>query len=161
MQFTIPFNVIDKLTRLETLLGLKPARRNNTLIESSNQVVELYMRCWIQNAQAKRNAPGKKCTKQIELPGKFSEQIAFIARPKVEEHLLIVMDKPTHEEKLSQPLQTDNSHFEVAVTFLTTYNLILKLDSKNNEGFFISEFEGAEFNVFIHHTSWLLWIGKS
>ena len=62
--------------------------------------------------------------------------------------MLTVMHKPTHEENLSQPLQTSNSNFEVEVTFLTTYNLFLKFDSKNNEIFFLSEFEWAEVNVF-------------
>ena len=35
----------------------------------------------------------------MELPCKFLEQIAFITRPKIEEHMLIVMDKSTHEDK--------------------------------------------------------------
>ena len=33
----------------------------------------------------------------MELPSKLLEQIAFITRPKIEEHLLVVMDKTTHE----------------------------------------------------------------
>ena len=44
----------------------------------------------------------------MELPSKLLEQIAFITRPKIEEHMLIVMDKSTHEEHLSQSLQTNN-----------------------------------------------------
>ena len=44
----------------------------------------------------------------MELPNKFLEQVAFKTRPKIEEHMLIVMDKSTHEELLSQPLQTNN-----------------------------------------------------
>ena len=42
----------------------------------------------------------------MELPSKLLEQIAFNTRPKIEEHMLIVMDKSTHEVHLSQPLQT-------------------------------------------------------
>ena len=42
----------------------------------------------------------------MELPSKLLEQIAYNTRPKIEEHMLIVMDKSTHEEHLSQPLQT-------------------------------------------------------
>ena len=42
----------------------------------------------------------------MELPSKLLEQIAFNTRPKIEEHMLIFMDKSTHEEHLSQPLQT-------------------------------------------------------
>ena len=38
----------------------------------------------------------------MELPSKILEQIAFNTRPETEEHLLIVMDKNTHEEHLSQ-----------------------------------------------------------
>ena len=36
----------------------------------------------------------------------FLEQIAFITRSRIDEHMLIVMDKSTHEKHLSQPLQT-------------------------------------------------------
>ena len=45
------------------------------------------------------------------IPNKWSflkkryEQKAIITRPKIEEHMLNVMDKSTHEEHLSQPLQ--------------------------------------------------------
>ena len=44
----------------------------------------------------------------MELPSKILEQIAFNTIPKKEEHMLNVMDKSTHEEQLSQPLQTNN-----------------------------------------------------
>ena len=44
----------------------------------------------------------------MELPKKFLKQIAFNTRPKIEEHMLIVMDKSTQKEHLSQPLQTNN-----------------------------------------------------
>ena len=36
--------------------------------------------------------------------------------------MLIVIDKSTHEEHLSQPLQTKNKQLKIAVTFLTGYN---------------------------------------
>ena len=42
----------------------------------------------------------------MELPSKLLEQIAFNTRPKIEEHVLIVIDKSTHEDHLSQLLQT-------------------------------------------------------
>ena len=32
----------------------------------------------------------------MEFPSKLSEQIVFNTKPKVEEHMLIVMDKSTH-----------------------------------------------------------------
>ena len=51
--------------------------------------------------------------------------------------MLIVMDKSTHEEHLSQPLQTNNKHFKIAVTFLGGYNDIFNVTSKNNKFSFI------------------------
>ena len=53
----------------------------------------------------------------MELPNKLLEQIAFNTRPKREEHILVAMDKSTHEEHLSQPLQRNNEQFKIAVTF--------------------------------------------
>ena len=44
----------------------------------------------------------------MELPSKVLEQIAFNTRAKIEEHMLVVMDKSIHEEHLSQTLQTHN-----------------------------------------------------
>ena len=38
---------------------------------------------------------------------KISEQFAFNTRPKREEHMLFVMHESTHEERLSQALQTN------------------------------------------------------
>ena len=55
----------------------------------------------------------------MELPSMLLKQIAYNTRPKIEEHMLDVMDKSTHEEHLSQPLQTNNKQFKLAVTFLT------------------------------------------
>ena len=69
----------------------------------------------------------------MELPSKLLEQIAFNTRPKIEEHMLIVMDRSTHEEHLSQPLQTNNKQFKIAVTFLTAYNGIFNATSKNSK----------------------------
>ena len=45
----------------------------------------------------------------MELPSKFVEQIAFNTRPIIEQHMIKVKDKSTHEEHLSQPLQTNNN----------------------------------------------------
>ena len=73
----------------------------------------------------------------MDLPSKLLEQIAFNTRPKTGEHMLIVMDKSTHEEHLSQPLQTNNKQFKVAVTFLTGYNGIFNIKNENNKFYFI------------------------
>ena len=72
----------------------------------------------------------------MELPSKLLEQIAFNTRPKIEEHMLIVMDKSSHEEHLSQPLQTNNKQFKIAITFLTGYNGIFNVTNENNKFYF-------------------------
>ena len=41
------------------------------------------------------------------------------------------MNKSTHEELLSQPLQTNNKQFKTAVTFLTGYNGIFNVTNTN------------------------------
>ena len=80
----------------------------------------------------------------MDLPSKLLEQIAFNTRPKIEEHMLIVMNKSTHEEHLSQPLQTNNKQFKIAITFLSAYNGIFNVTSDNNKLYFtksITEYE--------------------
>ena len=44
----------------------------------------------------------------MELPDKILELMVFNTRPKIEERMLYVMDKNTHEGRLSQPLQPKN-----------------------------------------------------
>ena len=73
----------------------------------------------------------------MELPSKLLEQIAFNTRPKIEKHMLIVMDKSTHEENLFQSLQTNNKQFKIAVTFLTAYNGIFKVTNENKKFYFL------------------------
>ena len=63
----------------------------------------------------------------MELPSNLLEQIALNTRPKIEEHMLIVMDKSAHKEHLFQPLQTNNEQFKIAVIFLTGYNGIFNV----------------------------------
>ena len=72
----------------------------------------------------------------MELPSKLLEQIAFNRRAKIEELILIVMNKSTHEEHLSQPLQTNNKQFKTAVTFLSGYNGIFNVTNSNNKFYF-------------------------
>ena len=72
----------------------------------------------------------------MEVPSKILEQIAFNTRHKLEEQMLKFMDKSTHEEHLSQPLQTNNKHITIAVTFLTGYNVIFEITNKNNKFYF-------------------------
>ena len=47
--------------------------------------------------------------------------------------MLIFMDKSTHEEHLFEPLQTNIKQFKIAVTFLSGYNGIFNVTSKNNK----------------------------
>ena len=66
----------------------------------------------------------------------FLEQIAFNTRPKIEEHMLKVMDKSTHEEHLSQPLQTNIKQFKIAIILLIGYNDIFNVTNSNKKFFF-------------------------
>ena len=50
------------------------------------------------------------------------------------------MDKRTHEEHRSQPLQTNNKQFKIAVTFLTGYNGIFNVTNSNNKFYFLKSF---------------------
>ena len=81
----------------------------------------------------------------MELPSKLLEQIAFNTRPKIEEHMLIIMDKSIHEEHLFQPLQTNNKQFKLAVTFLTGYNGIFNVTYKNNKFYFKKAIQDEDF----------------
>ena len=73
----------------------------------------------------------------MELPSNLLEQIAFNTRPKIEEHMLIVMNRRTHEDHLSQLLQANPKQFKIAVTSLTGYNGIFNTTQKNNNFYFM------------------------
>ena len=72
----------------------------------------------------------------MELPIKILEKLAYNTRPKIEKHMLKVMDKSTHGEQLSQRLQINNKQFKIAVTFLTGYNGIFNVTNSNNKFYF-------------------------
>ena len=55
----------------------------------------------------------------MELPGKLLEQLPFNTRAKTKEQMLNVMDQSTHENSLSQPLQTISKEFKKDLSFLT------------------------------------------
>ena len=80
----------------------------------------------------------------MELSSKLLEQIVFNTRPKIEEHLLIVMNKSTHEEHLFQPLQTNNKQFKIAVTFHACYNGIFNVTNKNIKFYFLKSITDAD-----------------
>ena len=82
----------------------------------------------------------------MELPSRILEQIAFNTRPTIEEQRWIFMDKSTHEEHLSQPLQTNNKQFKMAITFLSGCNGIFNVTDTNNKSYFtksISDEDGS------------------
>ena len=72
----------------------------------------------------------------MDLPSKLLEQIVFNTRSKIEEHMIIVMDKSIHEENSSQPLQTNIKKLKIAVTLLSVYNGIFNVTTSENNLFF-------------------------
>ena len=76
----------------------------------------------------------------MELPCKILEQIAVNTRLKLEEHILIVMEKSTHEEHLSQPLQTNDKQFKIAVKFLTGYNGNFNVTNSKTKFYFLKSY---------------------
>ena len=63
----------------------------------------------------------------MELRSKLLEKIVCNTKPEIEECMWIVMNNPTHEKNLSQPLQTNNKQTKIAATFLTGYNGIFNV----------------------------------
>ena len=85
----------------------------------------------------------------MELPSKLLERIAYNARPKIEEHMLIVMDKSTHGEHISQPLQTNIQQFKMAVTFLTGFNGVFFFNDSNNKFYLKKSNTDEDFKHFV------------
>ena len=81
----------------------------------------------------------------MELPSKLLEQIAYNTRPKIEEHMLKVIKKSTHEEHLFQPLQTNNKQFKLAIAFLNVYKGIFNVTDKNNKFYFKKAIQDEDF----------------
>ena len=86
---------------------------------------------------------------KMELPSKLLQQIVFNTRPKLQEHMLVVMDKSIDEEHLSQPLQANIKQFKIAVTFLTGYNGIYNETNKNIKLYFTTSFSDIEPSIII------------
>ena len=82
-------------------------------------------------------------------PSKLLEQIAFNTRSKIEEHMLIIMDKSIYEEHLSQPLQTNIKQFKISITFLTAYNGIFNVTDSNNKFYFTKSLTDDEHYIMI------------
>ena len=58
--------------------------------------------------------------------------------------MLIVLNKSTHEENLSQTLQTKKKQFKIAVTFLTGYNGIFNVTNSNKKFYSITSTSDVE-----------------
>ena len=67
-------------------------------------------------------------------------------RRKTEEHMLIVMNKSTLEEHLSQSLQTVQKQFKIAVTFLTGYIGNFNVTDENAKFYFTVSINEEDFN---------------
>ena len=85
----------------------------------------------------------------MELPSKLLEEIVFNTRAKIEEHILIIMDKSIHEEHLSQPLQTNNKQFKLAVTFLNTNIGIFNVSDSNKKFYFTKSITDDNHHIMI------------
>ena len=96
----------------------------------------------------------------MELPSKILGQTAYNTRSGIEEHMLIVMDKSTHEEHLSQPLQTNNKQFKIAVSFLSWYNGVFNVTDKNIEILVHKNNYWWRWLYTDYHTSWCSRIWK-
>ena len=83
----------------------------------------------------------------MELSSEILEQIAFKTRSKIEEHMLVVMDKSTREEHLFQPSQTNNKQSKVAVTFPTSYNRIFNVSMKNKKFYLKKSITGGDYLI--------------
>ena len=59
----------------------------------------------------------------------------------------MAIDNFTHEQHLSQTIQTSKKKFNETVTFRTGYTGIFNVTNENSEIIFRSAFEGAEYNV--------------
>ena len=68
----------------------------------------------------------------MELPSELLEQMAFNTRPKIEEHMLIILDKSIHEEHSFQPIQKNIIQFKIASIFLSANNGIFNVTNRNN-----------------------------
>ena len=83
----------------------------------------------------------------MAFPNKRLEQIAFNTRCKIPKHMVRAKDNFTHEQHLSETLQTSNKQLNIAVTFRTGYTGIFNVTNENIEFISTSAFEGAEYNV--------------
>ena len=111
-------NILDIYTRLEVSMGIKLSGHSDIFTEVSNFIDELRKIGDTQTEQHYRYALGVFNTDEMEIPSKFLERLASDTRPKIEEHILIVMNKSTREKPFFQPIQTNSTQFKTSVAFL-------------------------------------------
>ena len=97
-------NIIVISSRLEVLLGLKLPGHPETLREARNVINGLLRIRETQNKKQYENALDNSYTQLLDPAFKHLEKKIFITRLKIEEHMIIVMDKSTQEENSSEPL---------------------------------------------------------
>ena len=73
----------------------------------------------------------------MEVPSKLLEQIAFNTRPKIEERMLIDMDKFVMKSTYLNRYKLIINNFKVAIMFLTGYKCIFNVTDKNKKYYFI------------------------
>ena len=69
--------------------------------------------------------------------------------------MLIVLKKSTPEKHLYQTLQTNNKQLKIVVTFLTGYNGIFNVTSKNSKFYFLKSFTDKDVYIQITITGYL------
>ena len=57
------------------------------------------------------------------------------------------MDKNTHEEHITQPLQTNTKQYKIAVTFLSGYDGIFNVTNTNIQFYFTKSIKYDDFSV--------------
>ena len=82
----------------------------------------------------------------MELLSNFSEKKSFKTRPKIEEHMLIVMNKPTQEEHLFQSVQINIKQFELVELFLCVCTGVFKTTNKKYKFSFTYSIQDNDFS---------------
>ena len=121
----------------------------DNLTAASNLIDEIYRKGEWQTKQQFRNALDAFHTQYMDDPSKLLERLAFNTRLKIQEDIIVVMDKPIHGKHLSQPLQTNNKQFKIAVTLLIVY--ISNVTDKNNKFFFTRSINDDVLVLFLLH----------
>ena len=83
----------------------------------------------------------------MELPSKIFEQIALNTRPKISDHMLIVLKENTHKETFFEPLQTKKNQFEKTLNFLTVNNRFFNVTSKTKDIYFTTPNDNHKISI--------------